>query len=103
MVNVIPFGHDCKLARDLAAILNILAGHSSHANSVAFSPDESRIVSGSRDNTIRLWDTGTGDAIGKLLEGHSRSLNSVAFSSDGFRPSGWVANSNAEKPFLFPS
>ena len=47
--------------------------------------------------------TQTGDPIGKPLERHSSSVNSVAFSSDGFRPSGWVASSNAEKSFLFPS
>ena len=79
------------------AIQNILAGHSSHVNSVAFSPDGSRIASGSSINTIRLWDAETGDAIGKPLEGHSRSANSVAFSSDGFRPSGWLVDSNVEK------
>ena len=78
-------------------IQNILAGHSSHVNSIAFSPDGSRIVSGSSNNTIRLWDAETGDAIGKPLEGHSRSLNSVAFSSEGFRPSGWLVDSNVEK------
>jgi WD40 repeat protein len=42
-------------------------------------------VSGSWDNTIRLWDAETGDAIGEPLEGHSRSVYSVAFSPDGSR------------------
>ena len=46
------------------AILNILAGYSSHVNSVAFSLDGSRIVSGSSNSTIRLWDAETGDGIG---------------------------------------
>ena len=40
------------------------------SNSVAFSPDGSRIMSGSSDDTIHLWDTETGDT-GKALEGHS--------------------------------
>ena len=52
--------------------------------SVAFSPDGSRIVSGSDDNTIRLWDTQSGDNIA-TLEGHSGSVRSVAFSPDGSR------------------
>src|SRR5712675_120186 len=64
---------------------NIFHGHSRTVNSVAFSPNGSRIVSGSEDNTIRLWDAETGDPIGKPLEGHSRGVYSVAFSPDGSR------------------
>ena len=45
----------------------------------------------------------TGDPIGKTLERHSSSVSSVTSSSDGFRPSGWVASSNAEISLLFPS
>ena len=67
------------------AIQNILAGHSIHVNSVAFSPDGSHIVSGSSDETIRLWDAATGDGIGKPLEGHSSSVFSVSFSPNGSR------------------
>ena len=66
------------------AIQNILAGHSRAVKSVAFSPDGSRIVSGSWDSTIRLWDAETGDAIGKL-KGHPGFVFSVAFSPDGSR------------------
>ena len=32
--------------------------HSSFVNSVAFSPDGKTIVSGSMDNTIKIWDAG---------------------------------------------
>ena len=32
-------------------------GHTSDVNSVAFSSDNRQIVSGSRDKTIRLWNT----------------------------------------------
>jgi WD40 repeat protein len=67
------------------AIQNVLHGHSGHVNSVAFSPDGSRIVSGSLDDTIRLWDAETGDAIGKPLQGHSTTVYSVASSPDGSR------------------
>src|SRR5712671_3663309 len=72
-------------AANWPVIQNIFHGHSEPVRSVVFSPDGSRIVSGSSDRTIRLWDAETGDAIGKPLEGHSSGVNSVAFSPDGSR------------------
>ncbi|EMD30754.1 hypothetical protein CERSUDRAFT_120326, partial [Gelatoporia subvermispora B] len=52
---------------------------------VTFSPDGTRIVSGSRDNTIRIWDASTGQALLEPLEGHTDVVSSVAFSPDGTR------------------
>ena len=49
---------------------------------MAFSPDGRTIVSGSRDNKIKLWSVETGQEI-KTLVGHSDDVNSVAFSPDG--------------------
>ncbi len=49
---------------------------------VAFSPDEQTLASGSFDNTIRLWNAITGEHIRKL-EGHTDTVRSVAFSPDG--------------------
>ncbi|KAF7326778.1 WD40 repeat-like protein [Mycena venus] len=45
--------------------------------------DGNHIVSGSDDQTVRIWDAHTGLAVGEPLEGHTRSVNSVAFSPDG--------------------
>jgi WD40 repeat protein len=53
--------------------------------SVAFSPDGTRLLSGSSDNTLRLWDTKTGKQIGEPLQGHTAAVTSVAFSPDGTR------------------
>ena len=63
-----------------------LKGHSDVVRSVAFSPDGKRLASGSRDNTIKLWDTATGKEL-LTLKGHSEYAYvwSVAFSPDGKR------------------
>ncbi|ETO15642.1 hypothetical protein RFI_21722, partial [Reticulomyxa filosa] len=59
-----------------------LKGHSDNVNSVQFSPDGNRIVSGSTDGTIRLWDASSGKQL-QLLKGHLSSVYFVQFSPDG--------------------
>ena len=54
-------------------------------NSVAFSPDGERIVSGSGDNTILVWDWMAEKVILGPLLGHTRGVFSVACSPDGQR------------------
>jgi WD40 repeat protein len=65
--------------------VNRLQGHGDPVRSVAFSPDGKRIVSGSVDETVRLWDAQTGQPVGQPLQGHTGSVNSVAFSPDSRR------------------
>ncbi len=60
-------------------------GHTDRVQSVSFSPDGKRIVSGSRDKTIKIWDTKTGKQIGKTLKGHIAPVKSVCYSPDGKR------------------
>ena len=59
-----------------------LEGHSGSILCVCFSPDGTQIMSGSSDNTIRIWDAGT---VMKLLKGHTGPVRSVCFSPDGTR------------------
>ena len=61
----------------------IPAGHTGYINSVAFSPDGTKIVSGGSDCTVRVWDIKTGLQIGAPLTGHTGWVKSVAFSPDG--------------------
>ncbi|KIM19331.1 hypothetical protein M408DRAFT_58014, partial [Serendipita vermifera MAFF 305830] len=51
--------------------------------SVAFSPDGRRLVSGSDDWTIRVWDAETGELVIGPLQGHLGRFSSVAFSPNG--------------------
>ena len=44
-----------------------LTGHSSDVRSVAYSPDGKHIVSGSYDNTVKVWDAQTGKEVSVLL------------------------------------
>jgi len=58
--------------------LKTLQGHSSGVKSVAFSPDGRMLASGSYDETIRLWDTATGQQL-RTLPRHTGNVVSVAF------------------------
>jgi WD40 repeat protein len=60
----------------------ILRGHSLSINSVAFSPDCTKVASASSDQTVRLWDAQSGFQVA-ILHGHSDWINSVVFSTDG--------------------
>ncbi len=68
-----------KACENKTAILN---GHNSSVYYAALSTDGNRIVSASRDNTVRIWDANTGKMLQKL-EGHTAQVNSASFSCDG--------------------
>ncbi|CAE7174463.1 unnamed protein product [Rhizoctonia solani] len=58
-------------------------GHTNSVNSVSFSPDSARLVSGSFDKTIRVWNVERGTTIAGPLEGHTGWVHSTRFSPDG--------------------
>src|SRR5262249_9185683 len=64
--------------------LRALKGHTGQVWSVAFSPDGTRLASGSGDWTMKVWDAASGQEL-RALKGHTGAVSSVAFSPDGTR------------------
>jgi WD40 repeat protein len=61
-----------------------LAGHKGFVTAVAFTPDGKRIVSGSEDDTVRIWDAKTAKEVRSVTVG-GQGVTSVAVSRDGKR------------------
>ncbi len=59
-----------------------LHGHESYVRAVAISDDGLRAISGSGDDTLRVWDLTTGNCLA-TLEGHTDSVKSVSVTPDG--------------------
>jgi hypothetical protein len=62
--------------------IRTFTGHANLVTSVAFAPDGRTALSGSGDNTLKLWDVATGKTM-RTFTGHARSVTSVAFAPDG--------------------
>jgi WD40 repeat protein len=63
-----------------------LSGHRSRVLSVSFDR-EGLFASGSADNTIKLWNTKSGECL-RTLSGHGSRVWSVSFDGDGLLASG---------------
>ena len=73
----------CITAQDGTLISLPFEGHTKLCCSVTFSPDGWQIVSGSGDNTIRIWDTQLGTDMFGPMKGHTNTVASVTYSPDG--------------------
>jgi WD40 repeat protein len=61
--------------------LQIFKGHKGRVNCACFYPDENKLVSGSKDETLRIWDRKTGTV--EVLQGHASGVQEVDVSRDG--------------------
>ena len=64
--------------------LTILEGINESIYSVAYSPDESILVTGAEDASARIWDSKSGRLL-HTLKGHKDVIEAVAFSANGQR------------------
>ena len=65
-----------------ARCLGKCEGHARGVSSVILAPDERTFLSGSYDQTVRLWDVATQRCI-RTFEGHAGAVTSISISGDG--------------------
>lgn len=62
--------------------IRVLSGHQSWVTAVAFNPRTATLVSGSLDDSIKIWDLQRGTAQ-TTVQGHPRGVNDVKISTKG--------------------
>jgi WD40 repeat protein len=65
--------------RESESLIRTLSGHALYVNACAISPDDSFIVSASRDKTLKVWDVATGRERATLT-GHTSGIRACAIS-----------------------
>ena len=84
MVNDLPDARQKFVGDDSIRLLHTLEGHIAHVHRIAFTPDGSQLVSGGGggDNTVRLWNTQTGNHVELITQWHN-SVWALDISPDG--------------------
>ena len=67
---------------DTLEAIRIFSGHEGGVNVVGFSPDGTRIITGSEDQTVREWDMDTGEGH-TPFEGHEGAIKAAFYAPDG--------------------
>jgi WD40 repeat protein/DNA-binding SARP family transcriptional activator len=74
--------------------LGTLNGHRGSVTALGFDPTGQRLLSGSTDQTLRLWDVSARRPLSEPLNGHRGQIESIAFSPTApLAASGGIANS----------
>jgi WD40 repeat protein len=73
-----------RKASNSGFLIRTLTGHFGGVESVAIAPDGFTALSGSQDQTLRLWDLKTGSTL-RTFVGHTDGVASIAITSDGRR------------------
>lgn len=78
----LPLAADKELPPAGEVRVRFIDGTVNSVLALAFSPDGTRLASGSKDKTVRLWDTNTNNELVTLRK-HTGWTNVLAFSPDG--------------------
>jgi WD40 repeat protein len=78
----LPIGGMSGVVETGGALKMMWKGHDSAISSVSYSADGTKIVTGSKDKTIRVWDSSTAKEL-RVFRGHGDSVKSVCFSPRG--------------------
>jgi WD40 repeat protein len=62
---------------DTAHTRRLMNGHTDRITCIVYCPELSRVITGSRDDTARVWDVATGECVHEL-RGHTRSVKCAA-------------------------
>ncbi len=78
----------CPLTQSLTPpggpLLRTMEDHMGWVNAIVMMPDGKRMISGSWDKTLKIWDIQAGKVL-RILYGHTDQVTSVALMSDGKR------------------
>ncbi|MBD2354613.1 hypothetical protein H6G41_08210 [Tolypothrix sp. FACHB-123] len=64
------------------SLVRTLVGHSDSVKALALTSDGKYVISGSDDNTLKVWNWQTGELL-RTLNNHSSSVQALALTSDG--------------------
>jgi len=78
----LPVRLDLATYKDALILNRRLTGHMKTVSALAVTADGKRLVSGSYDHTVRLWDLSSGDSI-RSFPGHTDKVGGVAITRDG--------------------